>query len=768
MADKINRLILIMLTSALLSPDVVRGKVDVGPYVQFTGPYTGVVRWDTDTACSSTVQYGKTRSLGLSVSDPAVTTTHEVTIDNFELRTKYYYRVNDGDGDFTERYWPQSHQGGRESGFDTAINYTRIDCRGATCPYPRDSLTTAYEAAADRILAQTGIETGYCLVYGCGEGRLAFELAKRSDMIIIGVDEDSSKIQAGREKLIGAGVYGARVTLRKVTSLSSLPFTKYFANLIVSDDLISDGDCAGTAAEMFRVLRPSGGIAYLGQPAGASGLTKGELETWLDAGSLTYRTTNDANGIWSKVSRGSLPGTGWWSHQYGTPENSGNSFDNLAGAAATGDMEVQWIGRPGSDSGVDRQPRLPAPVAKNGRLYHQGLNRIMALDSYNGFFLWSLEIPYLRRVNIPRDAGNLCADDEYLYLAVQDACWRLDGDTGLRTLTHKLNDPGHEWGCVFRDGNKLYGSAVVEGSGYKDYWTEEIGWYVGTSASRRKVCSEYIFADNAAGGREWTYDEGVIINSSIAFGGGRVYFVESRPGPGEKRAALKGQPSGQRASASYESGLWTDELHLVALDADTGTKLWEKALKTGAGGDPIIADGDVVFYLLYAESAGVEYVILESSNSDAEKFFLYSYAVTNGGCNYQWQANHSYTDGKVRMKRPIVVGDAVYLFPKAYSLAGTGDHASFRSDFPRAACGACSAAGNVLMGSFTESAGKWPWNKRIGMWDAETSTASYWSTIRPGCWISTISGGGMVLAPEQAGGCACGMWFNTSVGWIAK
>ncbi|MGI9456605.1 MAG: hypothetical protein ACR2NU_08590 [Aeoliella sp.] len=73
MAEKINRLVLIMLASVLLSPDVARAKVVVGPCVQFTGPYTGVVRWDTDTACSSTVQYGKSRSLELRVSDPAVT-----------------------------------------------------------------------------------------------------------------------------------------------------------------------------------------------------------------------------------------------------------------------------------------------------------------------------------------------------------------------------------------------------------------------------------------------------------------------------------------------------------------------------------------------------------------------------------------------------------------------------------------------------------------------------------------------------------------------
>ncbi len=761
MVDRTNRLALTMLVSVLVAPGLVRGKVEVGPYVQFTGPYTAVVRWYTDTACKSTVQYGKTSSLGLRVSDPVSTTTHAVTLDDLELKRKYYYRVNDGDGGFTPVYWRHTRQNGRESGFDTAVNYTRIDCSGTASCYPADALTSVYEAAAKRILAQTGIQTGYCLVYGCGEGRLAFELAKRSDMIIIGVDADSDKIQAGRQKLIQAGVYGARVTLHVVSSLSAVPFTKYFANLIVCDNMISTGDCGGTAAEMFRVLRPAGGIAYLGQPAGSANvLTQAQLESWLDGGSLTYTTTNDTHGLWSKVTRGPLAGTGWWSHQYGTAQNSGNSFDNLQGAGTTGQMEVQWIGRPGSDSGIDRMVRLPAPVAKNGRLYHQGLNRIMAVDSYNGFFLWSLEIPQLRRVNIPRDASNVCADDDSLYLAVRDACWRLDGDTGERTLTYKLPDPSHDWGCVFRYGDKLYGSAVMRGSVYTEYWTETIGWYAGTPASRNKVCSETLFAHNATGERVWTYDVGVIINSSIAFGGGRVYFVESR------NPALKGQPSGQKAGASYEAGLWSSHLHLVGLDADTGEKLWDKPLKSVASGDPVIVNGDVIFFVLYGESAGSEYVILESSNIGARKFYLYTYKVTDAGCNYQWQATHTWHENiKHRMKRAMIIGNGVYLYPQAHRLTN-GE--ILRDDLPLAWCGVCSAAGDVIMGRFENFSDVWPWKKQIAMWDASSGTESYWKSIRPSCWVNTISGGGMVLAPEQGGGCACGVWFNTSVGSILK
>ena len=74
-------------------------------------------------------------------------------------------------------------------------------------------------------------------------------------------------------------------------------------------------------------------------------------------------------------------------------------------SAGTDGLEVQWLGRPGADFGIDRNPRMPAPLAVNGRLFHQGMNRIIALDSYNGAVLWSLEIPALRRVNMPRDAG---------------------------------------------------------------------------------------------------------------------------------------------------------------------------------------------------------------------------------------------------------------------------------------------------------------------------------------------------------------------------
>ena len=739
--NKVTRFLIPLALGAVYLPTVAASgqTVEVGPYVQFTGPHTAVVRWDTDSACNSIVEYGTTDALGLRTENASSTTTHEVTLNNLQYRTQYYFRAgyNDGSDHFTPIYW-QGRTG--ECGFDNSINYTRLDCSSVSSPYPTDSLTTLYTAAADHIITQTGKTKGYCLVYGCGEGRLAFEIAKRTDMMVVGVEEDANKVNTARQKLMQAGVYGARVTVRQVSSLSSLPFTKYFFNLIVSDHMISSGECVGSAAEMFRVLRPSGGTAYLGQPAGCPNvLTQTELENWLDAGSLTYTTTIDSNGLWSEVTRGEVTGAGWWSQQYGGPDNAGNSYDDLEGASRTSDMDIQWIGWPGADSGVDRNPRMPAPVAKNGRLFHQGLNRIMTIDSYNGAILWSLEIPLLRRVNMPRDAGNLCADDDYLFAAVDDDCWRLDGDTGHRSLTFKLNDNGKEWGLVSRYGNNLYGTAQRDGAHYENFWGGP-GWYDGGSdAGTYKVCGKYIFARNAATGADaWPSNpqypsngNGCIINTTICIGGNRVYFVESRDSTAQNDAD-------GRLGAELWNALW-----LVALNADTGALVWQQSISPVAG--------IPVFYMMYHD----EILVLESSNYSAGNYYLYAYRADNGG--YKWGTSQGSATGNhgQHMQRAVILSDNnVYLWDKAYALS---DGSVVRSSgVPRGTCGTTSGASSVLL---------YRPHSNINMWH-NSGVDTNWSGIRPGCWLNVISGGGMVLAPESGGGCSCNVWYNTSVGFV--
>jgi len=99
-------------------------------------------------------------------------------------------------------------------------------------PYPNDSLTETYETAAEKILAESGVEKGYALVLDCGQGRLAYELAKRTELKIVGLEKDPDKLAAARKNLEAAGLLGKRVVVEP-WDLESLP--DYFANLIVSD-----------------------------------------------------------------------------------------------------------------------------------------------------------------------------------------------------------------------------------------------------------------------------------------------------------------------------------------------------------------------------------------------------------------------------------------------------------------------------------------------------------------------------------------------------
>lgn len=722
-------LTIVLLVSAATAASQVTSitEVDVGPYAQFTGPFTVVVRWDTPDARDSLVEYGTTASLGLRATSSSPTTTHEIILDNLQYRTKYYYRVGYSSG--AEEHVSDVYT------FDSAINYTRMDCSNVISPHPADALSSIYQAAAEHIINQTRVTKGYCLVYGCGEGRLAFELAKLSDMIIVGVDTDVSKINIGINKLMQAGVYGARIKLRQVDSLDSLPFSKYFFNLIVSDQNISEGACAGSATEMFRVLRPSGGIAYLGQPNNCPNqLAQAELEAWLNAAGLTYSTTNDDEGLWSKVIRGPLPGAADWPRQYGKADNAANTGDTLEGATQTGQLIIQWIGWPGSDFGADRNPRMPAPVTANGRLYHQGLDRILAMDSYNGAIYWSLDIPGLLRVNTPRDGGYACADRDGLYIAVDDDCWFLDADTGIRKRTYTLNEDSLEWGYVAISKDVLYGSAQLDGAHYTNIWGDS-GWYDAPSGPvTYKVCSKYVFAnDKVTGSRLWTDnrpERGIIINSTITIGGGRLYFVESR------NPVVKSYPSGRIGLAE----LWLNQ-YIVALDKDSGTKIWEQTIDT--------ADGTVVFYMQYAD----EKLLITSSDN---RYNIYAYDARNGAA--LWSNNHPWTNDNHsgHMQHPVIVGDTIYLEPNGYDL-DTGNLVTSQVG-RHSGCATYAGTAGALI--YRGAGGN------IAMWDINSGAVTTWSGIRPSCWLSTIPGGGMVLSPEGSGGCSCNGWLNTSIGFI--
>ena len=53
----------------------------------------------------------------------------------------------------------------------------------------------------------------------------------------------------------------------------------------------------------------------------------------------------------------------------------------------------------------------------------------------------------------------------------------------------------------------------------------------------------------------------------------------------------------------------------------------------------------------------------------------------------------------------------------------------------------------------------------VSVWDRNTETVTNWPRLRPSCWLSFIPANGMLLLPEGGGGCSCGGWMETSIGF---
>lgn len=705
--------------------------VSAGPYLRFTGPETADVRWRTHEPCPSILEYGLEDVTEERVEDSSPKLAHRVTLTGLKSDRGYTYRLK-------TRIDGRDEIGGTYE-CDTFFNYAQPPAPSAPSPFPQDGESEYYARCAEHILTETGVTRGYCLIVGSGEGRLAYELAKIADLQIVGIETDVDAVSRSRQRLMEAGLYGSRVTFRHVESLANIPITSCFANLIVSERMLTGGESVGDAAEIWRLLRPHGGTAFLGQPEGSENpLSQADLEEWLRAASIDYSLWEIDGGLWARVERPKLPGAGEWSHQYANPGNSANGNDTLLGATRADQLDVQWVGRPGPRAMVDRGPRTPAPLSTNGRLFTQGERRIIAQDAYNGLIHWALEIPELERFNIPRDSSNWCADDEFVYLAVRDKCWRIDATDGDVTAfwnlvsADEMESTDYDWGYVARAGALLYGTSNKAGSAYTNIWGGE-GWYDARSGPQTyKVCSDNLFAlDVDTGAPVWEYKRGAILNSTIAIGDGHVYFVESRD------PAVLADPAGRIG----RSELWNEQ-YLVSLDAETGELDYERAIDT--------EDGIVVFYLVYADGI----VFIASSKA---RYYLYAFDAGTG--EFKWSVDHGWIADNhgQHMQHPAIVGDTVYLRPYGYNVQD-GSMVERRMPPREGGCATFAGSAGALIYRGKQGA--------VSMWDVETKQVTNWAGLRPACWISTIPASGMVLSPEGGGGCSCGGWLETSLGFM--
>lgn len=626
-----------------------------------------------------------------------------------------------------------------------AILALRIAKAAESSPFSDDSLTPHYQRAAEFILSQVPPpHKGRVIVFGAGEGRLAHELACRSDYTLVGAEEDEAKVQSGRSKLHAADLYGAQVTLQ-CESLDAPGYRDYAAALVVSDTMLAEGKCPGSAKELFRMIRPFGGMAVLGQPAGCPHrLQRETLCDWLDAAGVQYEIIEtETAGLWAVVRRGPVEGAGEWTHVRGDIANTACSGDTKT----TGDFGVLWFGEPGPYIMVDRHWRNISPLFQDGRLIIPAFDRIICSDAYNGARLWDLEIANASRIALMRDAGWLALADGILYAAVGPECLRIDVATGRVIGSFKTPDGKSDWGYLGIDGDRLYGSTQRREASFlaANIGPGAEGNRLGRFDDRPLIVSTSLFCRDARSGELlWTYEpeNAVLANVTVCAGQDGLYFV------GSDANGAVGVEDGRVPLSVFTEG---DGEFIAKVDKVTGKPLWrhrpelpfQHVMHLACGEGIVLASGcrtheDDYWYHLRAYNA--------SDGLPAWKQDL----PTRFGTR---DKEHGKQD-----KHPMLVGGTVYLKQGSFDLA-TGKPLGYT--FQTSNCAECSASAVNLFGRMGGVASTWDL--------AGDGSAKPLSTaMRPGCYTTIIPAGGIVMMPPFSAGCTCAHTIQTTIAWLPK
>lgn len=708
-----------------------------GPFVHVTSEGSAQVLWETIQPGTSILEYGVTQT-DHRIEEATPTIQHQITIADLKPGTDYFYSIKTRIGG-AESYggtfrFDSTYDGGPEAFPQTAS------------PYPEDSLTALYEKAGEKIAQQTGMMKGFCLVIGFERGRLAFEIAKRTNLRIVGVEENPEKIAFARACLRKAGVYGDRISVQQST-LPELPYGNYFANLIVSDRLLLEGKMPGSASEALRVLRPCGGLLYLGQPKEATTpIDRASLENWLASGGITgYGVNEDASGLWIQKIREPLPDAGEWTHYFAEPGNSACSGDQVV----KGPMQILWFGQPGPRLIINRHSRPMSPLFKNGRVFLPADDRIITLDAYNGTRLWDLSVPGSRRLGAFKGSAQMAVTDEYVYIAQGSQCHAVDVNNGLPSLSLEVPqltaNEQLDWGYIACLDDQIVGTAHKKGTPFYEYSyngncneLEEDG--------RACMISDYLFSRNRKTGELlWSYKNGSILESSIAAGGGRIYFAENRKLPAPTG---EWENPGRRWVGHFTTG---NNTYLVALDQRTGQKVWEQ---------PVRLPFTEMMYLSYSDPM-IFTVGTYNLNSKC-RYAVYAYDANTG----QQKWTDDYDSGKdpggshgEQWQHPVIMAGNIFSRPYFYDIQ-TGTRESFTLGLG-GKCGTYSASSNFLFARDSNPS-YYPYGA------ARPKSTPLCKVTRPGCFINIIPVGGLVLLPESSSGCTCDYSVQTSMAFIAK
>jgi len=562
-------------------------------------------------------------------------------------------------------------------------------------PYPANPVI---ENAAAEILRRTALRSGYCLDIGCGDGQLAYELARRSNLTIFALESDPQLVARARRNLDAAGLYGSRVTVH-LDDPAANRYPRYFANVIVSARSLTDPLPAMTLEQIRRYQHPFGGLSCLGRP---------------DAMQVTRR--------------GALPGAGTWTHQYSNPANTVCSDDTLVSGA----LGILWF-RDVDLELASRHGRSPSPLFHRGRLFHEGLDEIRAVDAYNGRELWSYRLSGVLRpydgdhlMGTAGTGSNFCVSEQGVFARHEDFCVRIDAATGENLAEFSI--PGSpqddqdksSWGYIACDAGTLFGSRADP----KHVVTYR--YRPGGDMSKQLTESNLLFAyDVKTSKLLWQYAaKHSIRHNAISIGQKYVYLIDrpvavidrTKKAPAKKQK----QPDGT----------------LLALDRRNGRVVWQTDQDV-YGTTLAVSDQHNVLLMSYQDTR------FKLASEVGGRITGYD-ALTG---KQRWQRQAAYKSRLTLNDRTIIADGGTWDL-----LTGEPRQLNFRRSY---GCGVLSSSKHMF---FFRSA-------TLGYFDiTRNDKVRNFGGVRPGCWINAIPAGGLVLVPDASAGCSCS-YLNRS--WFA-
>ncbi len=247
--------------------------------------------------------------------------------------------------------------------------------------------TDAPGIRAEEMLSRSGASGGYALFLGAGNGDLIEQVALRSELHVVAVEQDKEIVEALRRRFDDAGLYGTRITLLHDCPLLA-HYPEYISSLIVMDDPEATGRMpdAGFLETVYKRLRPYNGMAFIRdstQTREALRLALAGFEP--ENGAAFY----DSDTV-ILVREGPLPGSGEWTHHYADSAQSVMSHDERVRPP----FGPIWFGGPTHDNVLPRHaPAGPRPQIAGGNIVLLGAESLSARCVFTGRELWVREFP---------------------------------------------------------------------------------------------------------------------------------------------------------------------------------------------------------------------------------------------------------------------------------------------------------------------------------------------------------------------------------------